>query len=401
MKGKWDSFFEGMYRLKARHSKLIVGLLIYLIVPLATGLILGYEMSGNRIGDIPTVIMDHDQSEFSRTLIDYIAENDIFDVTTYASSEEQVEEMMNAGIANMGVIIPEGLSKNMREGNAPKIMVVYDGSMMTVASSAKAAMSEILLTVKSAYMMNVLEGKQDVVASQALNQVQPIDATYRTLYNPVKNYRNFFLPGMLIALIQVGIAVIGLERAQEDRHCGAAESLCKVASCGLLGAGGIFICLAVQYLFFGLPFKGSVVGFLILTVLFSLCQTAFGFFMGTLIPDRTFGSQVTCVLILPASILGGYTFPIMAMPEFFRYLSKLIPLTYYGDMVRSLCLKPLTFSYLIPGIGYLLTFLAVELVLILGLKLVLNPRRFRSGAALSTAAAERTPSGVETAGEKG
>lgn len=372
MRGKWDAFFEGMYVRKMRHSKLLVALMIYLIVPLIIGLVLGYEMSGNRIGNIPTVIMDHDRSEFSRTLIDYIAQNDIFDVTTYATSEDQVKKLMDSGKASVGVIIPQGLSADMQKGSGPKVLVMYDGSVMTVASSAKTAMSEILMTVKSAYMMNVLEGKQNVTAPQALNQVQPINATYRTLYNPVKNYRNFFLPGMLIAFMQVGIGVMGLERAQENRTCGYLKSVRKIGGNGLFGALGLLICLGVQYLFFGLPFKGSLLGLLVLTLLFSLCQTSFGFIMGTMIEDRTFASQATCVLILPASILGGYTFPLMAMPVFFQKLAYLIPLSYYGDAVRSLCLKPLKFHYILPGIGYLLAFLAVEAGLLLLAKAVVR-----------------------------
>lgn len=338
-------------------------LLIFIIIPIAAGVAFGYEMGYNKIQWIPTVVADYDNTEFSRTLIDYIDESDIFQVTAQVNTDQELTDRIASGKALAGLIIPPGFSADMQAGRGPKVEVLYDGTMMTVASSAKAAMSEILMTAKAGFMKNIYEGKLSAVESQAMNQIQPVDATYRTLFNPAKNYRNFLLPGMLAAIMQVGFAIIGLSRSMEG-HFGFVESLGKILGWGTLGALSLILCLGVQYVFFNMPYRGSVSAGLLLTLLFSLAMTTFGYIIGQMIPDRVFATQLTCVLVLPTSILGGYTFPLMAMPRFFQALGTVFPMTYYGESIRKLSLAHIGFPYFIPDLKALLLIFGGQLLIL-------------------------------------
>ncbi|MEL7658142.1 MAG: ABC transporter permease, partial [Bacillota bacterium] len=57
---------------------------------------------------------------------------------------------------------------------------------------------------------------------------------------------------------------------------------------------------------------------------------------------------------------GGYTWPVLAMPEAFQQFAKIIPFYYYGDAIRNLCLKELEFHHLLPAITAMCIFIAVE-----------------------------------------
>lgn len=370
---------DALYRFKQKHAKLLMTLLIFIVIPTAAGFAFGYEMGYNKIQLIPTVIADYDNSEFSRTLAEYIGDSEVFTIAAYAASDEEAENMIADGRAMTAVIIPQGLSADMLSGAAPKIEVLYDGTMMTVASSAKAAMSEILMTVKAGYMKNIYEGKLNNVESQAMNQIMPIDATYRTLFNPAKNYRNFLLPGMLSALMQVGFAIMGLAKSMEARGSmgnSVLKDLCfsvaRIVGWGFLGAVSLVLCLGIQYRFFSMPYEGSLAAGMVFTFLFATAMTAFGYLMGQIIPDKVFATQLTCVLVLPTSILGGYTFPLMAMPPLLQQLGKVFPLSYYGDGIRRLCLAQIGFDYFVPDFIALLKIiggqLAVLAVVLIALK---------------------------------
>lgn len=368
---------ETLYRFKLKHARFLMTLLIFVIIPTAAGLAFGYEMGYNKIQLIPTVIADYDHSEFSRSLVGYIDDSEVFQVSAYAQTDVEAEKMIADGSAMTAVIIPEGLSADMLSGKAPKIGVLYDGTMMTVASSAKAAMSEILMTVKSGYMKNIYEGKINRVESQAMNEIMPINATYRTLFNPAKNYRNFLLPGMLAALMQVGFAIMGLSKSMEAREAMGKSavvdfgvSLVKIAGWSILGTVSLSLCLGVQYAFFHMPYKGSPAAGLLFTFLFATAMTTFGYLMGQLVPDRVFATQLTCVLVLPTSILGGYTFPLMAMPYPLQALGKIVPLAYYGDGIRKLCLAEIDFRYFLADFRALLTIIASLLVILAAVILV-------------------------------
>lgn len=340
--------------------------LVFIIIPLVTGLILGYEMSSNVASAIPTVIVDHDNSDFSRSLVEYISESEYFRVVEQADRDDRVEKMLYQREAYVGVIIPEGFYSDMREGKAPKILTIYDGSTMVVISSARSAMTEILLTVKTAYMMKVYEGKLGVAPADVMNHALPIDVTYRRLFNPERNYKYFLLPGMLAALIQVSIVCMGAERAGEVRgkEVPFSAHLKTIGHWGLLGAVSIILTLLVQVLFFDTPYKGTLMGGFTITFLFSAVILTLGYLVGSVVTDRTLASQISAVIVLPTTILGGYTWPALAMPAFFQQFAKLLPYYYYGETVRDLCLKRLEFHHLLPDIQALCVFAAVEVGLL-------------------------------------
>jgi len=332
-------------------------LLILFIVPVIAGTALGYEMSGNRIDSIPTAVIDHDNSEFSRLLIEQINESDIFNITYYASHDNEIERRIFEGSVYVGVIIPDGLYAGVQTGSAREVMVVYDGTYMVVAAGAKAAMVEIIQTVKAGYM---LAG-------------QPFEPVYRLLYNPARNYRNFFLPGLIAAIIQVGIVIIGLERAKEE-NTGFKRDVVKILETGIIGSIGIAVNMALQYFFFGMPFQGSLLAFSVLTLQFSLCMAAFGYLFGKAIHDKVLSTQLACLFVLPAAILGGYTFPLMAMPSFFRGLRMVIPFSFYGEDLRNLTLKELDITYFTSTMLYFFVFICAELIALYGITVMVNYR---------------------------
>ena len=366
MKQKLDSLIKFFYLYKKRHPKRVMTFVVFILVPLATGLILGYEMSGNVAASIPTVVVDHDHSDFSRSFVDYVNESQYFDIVEQADYDERVEEMLYQRDAYVGVIIPEAFYSDMRDGKAPKILTIYEGSTLAVMSSAKSAMTEILLTLKTAYMMKVYEGKLGVVPADVRNHAIPIDVTYRLLFNPARNFRNFVLPGMLAALIQVAIVCMGAERAGEmrDKSLPFTAHIKTVSQWGLLGAVSISLTMLEQFLFFDMPYNGSLIGGIVITFLFSAVVLLIGYIAGSVITDRTLASQISAVIVLPTTILGGYTWPVLAMPVFFHKLALIIPFYYYGDAIRNLCLKQMEFHHLLPVIGTLCIFAVIELCLL-------------------------------------
>ena len=352
-------------KLKRRHPRLVMAILVFIIIPVSASMLLGYEMKADVAVSIPTVIVDNDNSEFSKTYVQFIEESQYFHVVTYSDNYQEVEKMIYEGNAYAGVIIPEGFSKDMLAGHAPKILTVYDGSTMAVIVSSKAAMMETLLTVKAGYMAKVFEGKQSVVPGQVMNQVMPISSTFRTLYNPTKSFRNFILPGLLAAIVQVAIAITGAERGYENQNKGLSmvNHLKTVLKWSMVGAFSIFLCLSIQWIFFGMPYRGTVIGGIMLTMLFSTGITLMGYIIGSFFGERAFCTQISCILVLPTAILGGYTWPVLAMPEYIQHMVKLIPFTYYGEAVRNLCLKPLELRHLMPDMKFMVIFIVVEIII--------------------------------------
>ena len=363
-----------------RNIRMII--LMFFIIPVMSSLIIGYEMKADVAMSVPTVVMDADDSSFTRMFLDYVDDSAYFDIKEYVDSYDEVEDMIYKGKAYLGIIIPENFYSDVIEGEAPVILTIYDGSTLPVIVSSKTSMTEILLTVKSAYMMNVYEGKQGIAPSQVMNYVQPIDNVTRIMYNPTRSFRVFALPGMLCSVVQIAIAIGGAEFgfAMRDKRIGILGHGKNIALCALLGTASVFATMAVQWIIYGMPLRGTFIGFTIVTILFALDISCLGYIVGSILPDRLLCTQISCILVLPTSILAGYIFPVVAMPKAMQFVAKLLPFTYFSDTVRNTCLKPLKMHHLFDDMAFLFAFFICEVLVLAIIKYaVLHRKSSREG----------------------
>lgn len=363
------------YRFKKRHPYLVMSVLVYGLVPVLVGLALGYEMHDDSPVHIPTVVVNGDKSQFSRDFINYVDETAYFDIAFQADNAAQAERLIQEGQAMAGVVIPADFYKNLLAGKSPDILLLYDGSQLAVVSVAKVALSEIMLNMNGAYLQKIFAAKLGVLPEELMGQVLPVNVTYHNMFNPTKSFRYYLLPGMLLAILQVGIVMLGAERGYESRRLyarGFGRHLQNLALWSLLATLGMMICLGVQLVVFGMPYRGTVLGGVLLLAVYALTITTMGYIMGSLIPERTFAVQLAAILVLPTSVLAGYSYPLTAMPPFYQSLAKFLPYTYLGTDIRSLCLKPMELAHIMPHIVFLAEYALVEILLLLVIKLALG-----------------------------
>lgn len=366
------------YEFKQRHPRLVMVLLLYVVVPLIIGLALGWEMHNGTMEEVSTVVVDMENSEFSRTFVDMLNKTAILNVTHNANSTADAEELIKTGGCLVGLLIPDEFSQDMLLGRSPDMLVLYDASQLAVLSVVKPVVTEVMMTMNGAYLQQIFAGKLGVLPSQLMGEVSPVNVTYRNLYNPTKSFTYYLLPGMLLAVLQVGICMLGAERGFDNRQEKSLTThLLTILLWALLGMLGVMICTGVQ-LAMGLPYRSTVCGGLLLLFLYSLVVTTMGYIVGLIVPEKLFAVQIGAVLVLPTSILGGYSFPVSAMPAAYQTLAKFLPFTYMGADLRSLCLKNMEFRHVLPQIGIMCKFLAVLgliLLVVLGIRRALGNRK--------------------------
>lgn len=353
------------YEFKQRHPRLVMVLLLYVAVPLIVGLALGWEMHDGTVSNISTVVVDMDNSEFSRTFADMLDKTEMLNVTHTVLGTAEAEALIQSGECLAGVVIPDDFSKNMLSGNSPDMLILYDASQLVVLSVAKPAVTEIMMTMNGAYLQQIFAGKLGVLPSQLMGEISPVSVTYRNLYNPTKSLTYYLLPGMLLAVLQVGICMLGAERGFDNkREKSLTTHILTILLWALLGMMGIMICTGVQ-LAFGLPYRSSILGGMLLVFCYSLVITTMGYIVGQVLPDKVLAVQIGAILVLPTSLLGGYSYPVTAMPAAYQALAKFLPYAYMGPDLRSLCLKNMEFRHILPHIGVMCEFLAVLGVILL------------------------------------
>lgn len=363
------------YRFKKRHPYLTMSVLVYALVPVVVGLALGYEMHDDSPVHIPTVVVNGDKSQFSYDFINYVDQTAYFDVSLWAETSEQAERLIQEGQALAGMIIPADFYKDLLAGKSPDILLLYDGSQLAVVSVAKLTLSEIMLNMNGAYLQKIFAGKLGVLPTELMGQVLPINVTYHNMFNPTKSFRYYLLPGMLLAILQVGIVMMGAARGYESRKLYVRDfgrHIQNIIFWSLLAALGMMLCLGVQFICFGLPYRGTVLGGVLLLLIYAITITCMGYIVGSLVPERVFAVQLAAICVLPTSVLGGYTYPLTAMPEAYQSFAQFLPYTYLGSDIRALCLKPLEVHHIMPHLVFFAKYALVEILLLLLIKLLLG-----------------------------
>lgn len=350
-KNEWDTAVSG---------KTI--LIIALVIPLLVNLLLGFVFYNGQIRHIPMAVIDQDNSALSRMITKQFEENEIFDVKYKPEDSEKMKELLDNSQARVGMIIPKGFYNDMLELQAPSILMLYDGSHMSIASAAKARASEILLTLRTGALINLLEAKLNVPPDEAKKLALAVSFSNRTLYNPAKSFKNFLLPGFCASAVQAGIILMCsiAIRTHEitGRRKNRLEYLCgKILFYTVLGTVGQMVSIMIEIFIFGIPFKSSIISAIPLSIFYSGAVAAFSIMVSAWIRDGMIATSVNAILFLPNTVMSGYSWPILSMPAGYQKAASFIPFYHYADNIRDLFLKGVNLGYLMKDMAWFAVFI--------------------------------------------
>lgn len=344
------------------HNRMLI--IVLFIIPIAANLLIGWVFQCNVISHIPTAIVDYDQSSLSRMIIQHFSENDTFSVNYMLQDEETLKQLIEEGKVKVGMVIPENFSKDVTMLRSPNVLMIYDGSSMPVASTAKAKASEILLTLKTGAAMKVIGGKLSMPGDVARKTALSIGFKNRFMYNPAKSYTYSLNPGLGAATVQSAIVLMGVvcirkEKLKEGLRRNLGYIAGKIVFYGILGAASLVFSVLIQHFIFAVPMKGAVTSVLILCLFMAVAEAACAVMLSVWIHEKMFALLVAAVLFIPSTALGGYTWPRLAMPEFYKSLAYILPFAHYGNSLRDLLLKGITLGNLVPELKWFAGYTAV------------------------------------------
>ena len=358
-----ESIKEEIHKLKTDKLMLIV----CLIIPICVNLIIGLELTKGVIDHVPMAIVDYDDSQLSRQIIRYFKENESFDVTYQIQDEAELQKLLDESKVRVGMVIPKNFSADVTSLKSPTVLMMYDGSHMSMVSVAKAKASEILISVRVGAAVTQIENRLDKSYDEAFTMAMPISFETRMQYNPAKNFNYFMTPGYGTIICQLGIAFMAVVSVtvnwdKEKKRNDLGYILGKVIFYGILGSLAIFINLLVQIYMFKIPYRGSFMAGVAMSMLFIFAVASLAVAVSAWFNNRVLAMALLGLLLIPNSIMAGYTWPVISMIPSYQWMSKFIPFTHYGDNIRDLFLK----GKMVDGISdarFLILYLVVMILL--------------------------------------
>lgn len=280
-----------------------LALLVFVPVLLLT--VFGYAARFD-VSDVPTVVLGPQADQVAGRL------PDLFEVVETVSDGDRATgvDRLQAGDATVAVLT----------GDVPTALL--DGTNLFAAQSVRAALGN-----------------------------GPLATDVEVLFNPDLKTSVVMVPGIIgLILVFVGTIATSLGVVRE-REAGTLEQLAvmplaardvfagKVAPYLLVAAVDMVVVVLAGMLLFDVPFRGSVVVFLVGAGLFLFVALGAGVLISTVSRTQAEAIQLAMMTLLPQILLSGFVFPVESMAAGVQPISYVLPLTYFVEISRGVMVR--------------------------------------------------------------
>lgn len=341
-----------------RNKQLLVILVITPMVQLlAYGFALSPEVNHLRLG-----VLDYSSTPVSRDLLAEFTGNELFDLLPSGNSYSMLTRKVRDGKLEAGVVIGPEFARRLKAGKEADIQILLDGVDANTAGIAAAYVMQILGNFNSEYVKTLI-GKNQIIT----------DASF--VYNPGLVSSWFFVPGVIGMVLNISGIMVASATLLREKETGTLEQLLMtpVSSAEILIAkiipllavlfANVGVSITIGMAVFGMPFRGSPISLLIITLLYIFVVISIGIALATVSTNQRQAMLISFFINMPVIQLSGAISPLESMPPFFRDLSLLNPLRYYIVCLKGVLLKGVGVDVLWPHILALACFAFILLSL--------------------------------------
>jgi len=332
--------------LQLRRDRRMMFALIF--APIFQLFLFGYAVTLD-IKHLPMVVCDRARQAESRALVNSFARSGYFELRGWVSSPDEMDELIESGRALIGLYLPADFAKRLARGEPAPLQVVLDGTDMNSAGIAGG--------YAGALIAHYARTRTPETVMQAALENQP-----RVFYNPELRSVNYMVPGVICMILGTVMTALTAMAIVREREAGTLEQLIvtpirpielmlgKTLPFAVIGLFDVLLIIVVARLWFRVPIAGSAPLLLALAVAFLLTTLGLGLFISTVSRTQQQAMLTAFFVVMPSVILSGFMFPIENMPRVVQWVTYLIPLRYFVEIVRGIFLRGAGMAVLWPQV---------------------------------------------------
>lgn len=329
--------------LRDRNAILLMFLLPMIIISVA-GLALGGEFQANI--RISVLIVDLDNDDVSRGLIEFLEDIDILDVDKESNEFAARDSVKNQEYGRL-IIIPVGFTESVMTGQNTELLIIVDPteeSQNTVLEKIvegyanRVSTNVVVVKTVAAYGIPVFTEEQILEIVNTADQfLQPppvkviTESTTSNLveFNPFTQY----VPGFAVMFLLFTTIQIGSVSLINEREAGTLRRLVtapisraeiiggKIAGTFLRGFVQLTVLMYFGHMVFNLNLGTNISALLILIAAITLASTGLGLLVAVLVNTEDQANSVSNLLVLTMSAMGGSWWPLYIEPQFMQDLA--------------------------------------------------------------------------------
>jgi ABC-2 type transport system permease protein len=319
-------------------------LLVSIMAPVLQVLLLGYAATTD-VKNINMVVCDQDRTGDSRAFIREFTNSGYFTEKYRVETPDEGDRFIERGDASVLLVVPVKFGSNLLVHTPAQIQMILDGTDANTASVILGYSTQIVAT----YSQGILIRSSLLQRAGRIGSIIPVP---RIWFNPDLKSSNFMVPGVVALVLMIITMTLTSLGVVKEKEIGTLEQLLvtpikpyqlilgKLIPFTIIGFIDVTAVLAIARFWFHVPLVGNVPLLFALSGLFILTTLGLGLFISTVAKTQQQAMLIAqFFFFMPFMFLSGFAFPIENMPKFIQYVTYLIPLRYFLEIVRAIFLK--------------------------------------------------------------
>lgn len=310
-------------------------LFLPLVYPVIYSLIYGPEL----VRDVDVVVVDNDRTPLSRELVRDFNASEGADVIGYAAEMGEARHAMNSHECYAILEIPEGFARNIGRGESSQAILYCEMSLLLRYRALLFSATDLGLDMSARIQARDIK---ELGASSLMPKSDPMPIEGVSVGNLQGGFDSFIMPGVLMLILQqcivLAVGMMGGRRFEEARRginpVNAVGGTVFVTMLGRMVAYISILALPLLWLVhfvplvFRFPMAGDMLDIFTFLVPMVLACVSLGFVVQAFTREREAIMIIWVATSFLFLFLSGLTWPRYAMPEFWKFLSDLLPATW-------------------------------------------------------------------------
>jgi ABC-2 type transport system permease protein len=334
-------------------------------------LVIGWATS-RPISNLPLMVLDHDQSAASRSLVIALENTGTFTLDSQVYDIKTIQDALDRGQINAALVIPPDFSEKMASSTGhPTLAVFLNGAESISARAALSAIEGVALDLGEKITIKRLGLKPD--------EFSGFNPSLRVWFNEALKEALYTTPAELGLMLEFTILLFAALSFSRERELGTLEQLLvmpfssmdiiigKSIPVILVAYIDFILLLGITHFAFGVPIRGSLPLLLILAFGYIFVELGKGLVISVVSRTQHQAFLIVMMVGMIDFMFTGYAAPVESMPKILQYFANLIPAHHWLSILRGILVK---------GAGFEVLWLNVLAMIILGFVIGIFSLRF-------------------------
>ncbi len=321
------------------------------LLPILWMLVFGYGLVLD-VENIPYAALDRDQSSLSRDYLYRFQQSRYFDFKGALRDEREVEPLLASSRIRAAIIVPEKFQERLNAGQTVGVQTLIDGTFPLRTDITKGYVIAINSAFNEERLVDHLSRRIGISRAQAEHRARPITLEVRYLYNEEVRSTWSMVPALVMFTLMLSCPLLTALGIVREKETGSIYNIYsstvtkveflvgKLLPYVLISSMNAVVLWIMATLWFGVPFKGNLLFFLMASFVFVLSSTGVGLLVSLLVRTQIAALIVTIIIaMVPTILFSGLIVPVSSLSPGAQFQAHLFPGMYYTNIVRGTFLK--------------------------------------------------------------